>query len=453
MTNSYRITFHRLAQGGCLLAVAVATMAVAGCSRGDAAATQPGATTQPAARPGEAGGAGAGPKPVAVKLGAVRTDSMDRTIELVGTLYGDEEATISAKVPGRIRRALVDVADRVKPGQPLAEIDPEDYRLAVEQRQMAVLETLSRLGLTRLPDESFDVAQVPTVQKARSEADNARARMERSAQLFKQTPPLISEQEYRDLQTAYAVAQQELNVALLEARSLVAQARSRQSELEAARQRLADATIQAPQPAESGSSAADGPKFAITQRMVSAGEYVREGTAMYRLVIDDPVKFRGAAPERFVGQVRAGQAVRLRIEGSNEDFPGTVSRVNPSIETATRTFMVEAILANAHHRLRPGAFARASILVEQDPQVMFVPRQAIVTFAGTDRVFTVAQGKAVEHRIRIRSERHGWVALAQPIDGAKEVVVEGAAGLAHGSTVTLKSAETRPSSAPNVAGP
>src|SRR5690606_4262529 len=115
----------------------------------------------------------------------------------------------------------------------------------------------------------------------------------RARQLFAQKPPLISEQDFADLETAYEVAVRDHEIALLEARAQLATARSRYSELEAARQRLADTTVRAPQASLTTTQPSEG-QFGVTQRLVSIGEYVREGDAMFRLVADDPVKLRAA---------------------------------------------------------------------------------------------------------------------------------------------------------------
>src|SRR5690606_6413584 len=151
-----------------------------------------------------------------------QTGSLPRTVSVVGTLYGDEETTISAKVPGRVRQILADVGDRVSPGEALAEIDPVDYELVIDQKEMSVRQALARLGLKELPDGDFDGSTIATVERARFQAANARAKLNRAKQLFEQQPPLISEQDFADLQTANEVAQRDYEVALLEAQALLA---------------------------------------------------------------------------------------------------------------------------------------------------------------------------------------------------------------------------------------
>jgi RND family efflux transporter MFP subunit len=404
-----------------------------------------------------AGGSTTAPvAPVEVTVAAVRRESLDRTVDVVGTLYGDEEATISAKVSGRIRQILKDIGDRAAPGEELAQVDPTDYELVVAQQEMAVGEALARLGLSELPPADFDVTKVATVQRASLQADNAKARRDRGERLFRQQPPLISEQEFADLQTAYEVAVRDYDVAQLEARSQLAMARARQSELAAARQRLADTHVRAPAGGSDAISAAtrpaSGDRFAVAQRNVSVGEYVSEGAAMFRLVADDPLKLRAAVPERYLGVVQVGQAVTLRVEGLSEPIEGEVSRISPSVDIASRTFQIEAVVPNAQRTLRPGSFARASVRVGVDPNVPFVPQESVLSFAGLDKVYSVKGGKAVEHAVTLGPKRDGYIAILEGLDDAKEVATTGLTKLSNGVPVEIGAPNSPSSGTPGEGG-
>lgn len=395
------------------------------------------AATQPAAA-----------EPTAVTVAPIVRQSLDRTVDFVGTLYGDEEATISAKVAGRITEIDKDIGDRVEAGGKLAQIDPTDYKLVVSQREMALREALAKLGLSKLPSDDFDPSNVATVQRAKLQADNAKARRDRGERLFRQQPPLLSEQDFADLQTAYEVAVRDFDVALLDARSQLAIARSRDSELQAARQMLSDSTVRAPSAGSEAISAAtrqaEGPadRYALASRNVSVGEYVREGDAMFRLVADDPLKLRAAVPERNIGEVRVGQRVKLHVEGLGKEVEGTISRISPAVDIASRTFQVEAVIPNAQRNLRPGSFARASILVGMSENVPFVPRDAVLSFAGIDKVFSIRDGKAVEHAVELGPTRGLTVAILSDLNDAKTVAVSGLSRLSNGTPVSIARAPT-----------
>ena len=70
---------------------------------------------------------------VAVTVAKVELQSIQRTVDVVGSFEGFEELTVTPKVDGRVIRINCDVGDIVRPGDVLLEIDPTDYQLAVEE--------------------------------------------------------------------------------------------------------------------------------------------------------------------------------------------------------------------------------------------------------------------------------------------------------------------------------
>src|SRR5262249_12968752 len=166
---------------------------------------------------------------------------------------------------------------------------------------------------------------------------------------------IISAQEYQQVRTALAVAK----------------ARREQLRIEVER-----ASIRAP---------FDG---SIASRSVDAGNYVRQGTVVFRLVQDDPLKFRGEIPEREVPSVQNEQQVRVAVDAyPGETFLGRVSRVGSASNPQARSLAFEALVPNADHRIRPGFFGRADIVVRRDERAVCVPRSAVTTFAGVTKIF------------------------------------------------------------------
>src|SRR5262249_13982410 len=91
---------------------------------------------------------------------------VQRIVGVVGTLHGYEEISLGVKVEGRVRKIAHDVADRVRPGETLLEIDPTDYQLNVRQAQKALQVELAKLGLNEVPAAKVDVTHIPTVVQA-----------------------------------------------------------------------------------------------------------------------------------------------------------------------------------------------------------------------------------------------------------------------------------------------
>lgn len=387
---------------------------------------------------------------VPVVLRPVRTETVQRGVEVVGTLFGDDEATLSSKVAGRIAMIHKDMGDRARPGEILAQVETKDFELARAQRELAIRELLAKLGLTELPPEDYDVRQVPIVERARLQADNAKAKYERGKQLHEQKPPLMSDQDFADLQTTWEVARSNYDVEILTAAAMISQARTRKGDLAIAEQRLADTAIRAPAiggeaPAPPGGGNAprmDEEIFAIATRFISVGEFVTEGKQAFRLVKDDPIKLKAAVPERFIGEIKAGQQTTLRVEAYEDEFEGTVSRINPAVDPANRTFQVEVVVPNPRHLLRPGSFGRGFVKTHLEKDVIFAPLEAVLSFAGVNKVFTVKDGKSVEVLVALGDRRGNAIEITKGLAVGDSVVVSGNSKLADGVPVLVRSAQT-----------
>jgi RND family efflux transporter MFP subunit len=394
--------------------------AIAGCD-GEKPAEGRGAATQPA-------------QAVAVRVAPISAGSLDVTAEVVGTLFGEEEAIISSKSEGRIVSIDADLGDRVAAGSVLAQVDPTDYHFTVEQRQLALREQLAKLGLTEMPPESFDPTTVATVQRAAVQTENAKARLDRASQLYKQSPPLISEQEYADIETQYRVFQRDYDVAVLEAQGSLASAKSLDAALRIAQQQLDDTTVRVPQ----SRNLPPDTQYAVAERRVSIGELVQPGTTMYKVIADRTVKLRASVAERFAGQVLKDQPVSLRVESSPQVFSGKVWRVSPGIDVNSRTFSIEAVFDNQQGQLRPGAFARGAVTIGTRSDVTIVPPAALFSFAGLEKVFTVADGKAVEHRVVVLERSDKRIVVEGDLGGSKQAIVSGLARLSNGAPITIE---------------
>jgi RND family efflux transporter MFP subunit len=384
------------------------------------------------------------PRAVAVTVEPVTSRPVRRTVPVVGSLYGREEIALSPKVEGRIVKIRHDVGDRVKPGDVLLEIDPTDYRLAVEENRRALELELAKLGLKELPAGTLDVTALPSVAKAAAQEKNAAARRDRMRRLGGGT---ASAEERDQADTEHAVARANYQQAVLDAEATLAAARHRSAALETARQRLRDTTVVVPPCDTSGAA-----EFAVCGRNVSEGEIVRtmpfgEQQSMFRLVIDQPLKFKATVPERHRGEIKVGQDAELEVEAyPGRKFAGKVSRVNPSVDRASRTFQAEILVPNEERHLSAGSFAKASVLTQVDPAAATVPEEAVIDFAGVTKVFTVVDNRAREVKVRVReaipvgsaSDVRTWLEVEGELPSGSVVVTSGQSKLADGSPVRVR---------------
>jgi membrane fusion protein (multidrug efflux system) len=178
----------------------------------------------------------------------------------------------------------------------------------------------------------------------------------------------------------------------------------------------------------------------IAARLVDAGNYVRQGTVLFRLVQDDPLKFRGEVPEREVPALRPGQDVRVSVDAfPGETFTGRVSRIGSAADPAARSLAFEAHVPNPEHRLRPGFFGHGEVVVAKNERAVAVPRSALSTFAGVTKLFVIEDGVAHEREVTLGVDLgDGWVELAAGVSHGKQVATSGLSKLADGTLVVVR---------------
>lgn len=382
---------------------------------------------RPATPPADAA---ATPARLAVTVSEVLLAPVPRTVVATGTLFADEDVIVATKVPGRVIEVLADLGDEIEAGDLLAIVDPVDAELSLEERRLALEESLTRLGLgVGDLDLETDPRTLPAVQRASRQAENARRRLDRAERLLQGTA-VISEQDYADLATAAEVAEQDHRLALLAAEAAIAEARTLRAQIRTAEQRLLDTRITAPD-GRAPASGVEGPgtpsapkprRWAIAERFVGSGAYVAAGTGLFRLVDPDPLKLRVPVPEQRVQQVARGAAVEIRSDGDPAVRQGRVSRIAPAIDPRTRTFEVEVLVPNPDRVLRPGGFARAEIAAGTSEPVVLVPADAVVSFAGVEKVLLVEEGRLVDRRIERRGRSGELVEIARGLRGGELVV-------------------------------
>lgn len=388
---------------------------------------------------------------IPVTIEPVRFRPVQRTVEAVGTLHGFEEVNLSAKVEGRIRKVDHDMADRVKPGELLIEIDPTDYLLSVQQAEGALQVELAKLGLKELPGPTFDLAKVPTVEQAHARLDNAQAKMDRQRRLL--TSRAVSTEEFDNITSDFRSAQAEFSNQQMMARAGLATIQMKQTMLAVARQQMKDTEVHAPTPTHPVPGAGANITYAIIQRSVSEGTHVKPGAEVCRLVLDQTLKLRVPVPECHSAEVKEGQHAQVTSAAYAKPFEGTLTRVNPSVDPTTRTFDVEIQIPNPDGKLKPGGFAKAAIFTRLEHEAATVPLSALVTFAGVTKIFLAEHGRARAVPITLGLQTTEWVEIATPaLPRHAEVVTSGQTLLATNTPVVVReSAAVKTTSQPKAA--
>jgi RND family efflux transporter MFP subunit len=346
-----------------------------------------------------------------VRVMAAVSERIARTVVATGTLAAEDQIVLGFQVPGRVSELLVDLGSRVRRGEPVARLDPTDFRLRVQQADAALRQARVRVGLAAEgTDERVRPEDTALVKQARAVLDEARLTRERMARLSEQE--LVARAQLDAAESALQVAEARYQDAIEEIRNRQAIVAQRRSELELARQALADTVLASP---------IDG---AVRERRASVGQYLAAGAPVATVVRIDPLRLRVAVPEREALGVRPGQGVRVAVEGDPASYAGRVVRLSPAIEEQSRTLLIEAEVPNARGTLRPGAFAKVEIVTDAGEPVVLVPASAIVTFAGIDKVLTVADGRSVEKRVQLGRRLGERVEVIDGLRAGEPVVVQ-----------------------------
>ena len=345
-----------------------------------------------------------------VKTTAVAETPFGETVTANGTLAAFDQTTVSVKVPGRLRTITVDLGSVVRRGQVIAQLEPRDYSLRVQQAEASLSQARARLGLApQGNDDRIDPEQTSTVRQARAVYDEARVARDRAASLVEQG--VIAKAEFDTANAAFKVAEGRYQDAYEEVRNRQGILAQRKSELDLARQQLKDTAVAAP---------LDG---IVQEKTASVGEYLAAGAPVVTIVRMDPLRLRAEIPERESRNVRSGQDVRVTVEGDPVVYLGKIMRLSPVIAEQNRVLVVEADVRN-NGTLRPGSFAHAEIVTNDAKMAVTVPNNAIVTFAGIEKVIVVQNGKALERPITTGRRGNEFTEVVAGISVGEKVVVD-----------------------------
>jgi RND family efflux transporter MFP subunit len=396
--------------------IVVAALAAAACERTTGAAPGPG---------GRAGGRGGRGAAVATQAVHVQRMSVQREVDLSGTLLSPDQAKISSEVAGIIREVRVQLGTEVKAGDVLVRLEPRELQFAADRAESALRQVEAQLGIDRAQDQQPPPdEQIASVRQASANRDDARQVFERAQNL--NARGLLTRADRDTAETRLKVTEANYQAALDTVHSLKASLQDRRASYELAQKKLADAVIKAP---VAGS---------IAERLVQPGEFIRENTQVATIVQMSPLKLKSAIQEKHASLIRPGQTVRFDVEAFlNRTFTGTVAYVSPSVDQATRTFAVEALVDNPDRQLKPGFFAKGVVLTRVDDEVIAVPEDAISTLAGVSTVYVIDGGKARQQQIVLGARQNKLVEVTSGLKGDELLATTNLSQLATGVSVRL----------------
>lgn len=359
-----------------LLPLAVLLVASSGCNRTEPASPRLIAADAPlkAVEP-----------EIAVETVALRRGVMVRHVSAPGSVRARRESRIGTEVTGRIERVFVNEGDRVAAGDPLFEIDPVSYEVALRQATAG-----------------FDLTQA---ERRQLQADLQRARTLRRNNV-------LAEQEIERLSTSLAVAE----------------ARVRQAEeaVALARENLRRTRVSAPFAGSVAARLADEGTTALVQPQ----------TIVVVLQETSELEAQAAIPESQMTLVRVGDRAAVYIEGLSDPVRTTISAVSDSIDAMTRTYLVKMAVPNPSYRIKAGVFAHIEIEPLGTAETLLAPRAALRVEDGRNQLLVVVDEHVTALPVEVGAVAEDEVEILSGARGDETAIVgEAAHAIAPGMRV------------------
>jgi len=362
---------------------------------------------------------------VAIRTAKPERITIQREVDLAGTLASIDQARVSSEVAGMVREVTVNLGEEVKAGQVLVRLDPRELEIALKRAESQLRQTEAQLGIDGVkvneppPDE--DIAAVRT---AAANRDDAHAQLTRATRLRSRN--LLAQADLDTAETRVKVTEAAYQAALENVHSLKASLQDRRAAVELAQKKLEDALIRAP---VSGS---------VSERLAQPGEFIRENTPVIGLVQLNPLKVVTGIQEKHAGIIRPGLLVQFRVESFPDTlFEGKIAFVSPSVDQGTRTFTVEILVDNSARKLKPGFFAKGAILVQRDENVLAVPEETVSTLAGVAAVFVIEGDKVRQQTVQIGAREGKNLEVSSGLEGDETLAASNLSQLASGVTVQV----------------
>jgi RND family efflux transporter MFP subunit len=290
--------------------------------------------------------------------------ALERTFS--GELEALAEFVVAPKVSGRVEHVFVNIADTVKRGQVVAELDNDEYVQAVAQARA-----------------DLEVARA-NLSKAKSDLETASREFKRTESLLKRG--IASDSEFDAVRQDQLAKQAQLKVA-------EAQVAKAESSLETANIRLGYTKVTA-------GWTGGGEDRVVAERYVDEGQTVAANAQLLSIVELNPIVGVVFVTERDYANLQPGQLVSLTTDAyPDERFTGRIDRIAPVFRKSTRQARIEMTIDNPRHRLKPGMFIRAAVVLARVPETTIVPEQALTVRDDKSGVFIVSEdGQSVVWR-------------------------------------------------------
>jgi len=358
--------------------------------------------------------------PATASVAPVTRDDLSNTLTVAGEFQPYQEVELHAKVSGYIRRINVDIGDRVKNGQVIATLEVPELNAQVAGAEAEIRHSKSEISRAQSG-------------VALAEAGHAalHAAYTRLAEAAKVRPGLVAEQELDDSHAKDLDAEAKVNAA--------------KAALEAAREQLGVSNADHQRVAAlQGYSVVTAPfTGVITMRYADVGSLIQAGTTsntqsmpVVKLAQSDLLRLRMPVPEEDVPSIKVGGDVAIKLQATGKSLSGKIVRFTRELTTATRTMLVEVDVPNSDLALSTGMTAEATIVLQEQKNVLTVPAGAVLKENGQSYVLVVdAANKVQKLSVGLGIQGSDRIEITQGLAEHQNVIVSGQANYQSGQVV------------------
>jgi RND family efflux transporter MFP subunit len=349
--------------------------------------------------------------PVAVRNAIVCTQDWPASYEATGTVRARTTATISSKVMGYVQQVSVQVGDHVRQGQPLITLEERDLDASLRRAEAGRAEVQSAI-----PELENATAA------AKASLDLALATFKRMEELAAKKS--ISNQEFDEASARLKAAQANYEMTRSRRTQLNSRMAGVDQEVSAAGIMRDYAKLTAP---FSG---------VVITKTVEPGNLATPGVPLLTIERDGLYRLEASVDESKLASVRVGQAVEAVVEASDRKLKARVSEIAPSVDSASRTYIVKLDLP-ATPQLRTGMFGRAIFPLGMQ-KVVAVPVSALIERGQLQSVFVVEDGMAHTRLVTTGRRAGDAVELLSGLNAGERIVAPLPPGLQDGARVEVR---------------
>jgi len=339
-----------------------------------------------------------------IRVATVRDSGSKITVSLPATTTAFEAANIFARTNGYIEKRYVDIGDRVKAGDLLADITAPELDHQISQAKATLAQNQAALEQTQASRDLADVTNG------------------RDSKLVKQGW-LTLQQGDNDRLTLKA---QQAAVGVAQSNIAAQEAQIRVLEQEKAYQRVI--------------APFDG---VITQRNIDNGSLVTAGsTFMYTLQHPDVIRTQLFVPQDAAFGVAPGVAAVVHVpEIPNRTFPGKVTRIASALQPGSRTLLTEVDVPNPDGALSPGIYCTVELFIPRKTPSMIISADAVVFDENGQHVAVVENGIVHFQKITVARDFGTEVEVHDGVKVGDQVILNPMVNLAEGSKVTVRKSQ------------